>query len=816
MTDSQKTHSAGALETSVTAMQSTLGASLAAACFAGTFAAGAQAQEAPILLPTVEVETTAIPTASATPSRPARAAAPQVCTPELAGTPVCAAQEAEEARLQAEAAARAFAEAKANAGSSQFADPNAPFKANALSNSRLQGDPQGISRTVTAITQEVLETTGTTSVREIARSTPGMSLGFGEGGNAFGDNIYIRGFKANNDIYKDGIRDPGISVSETFNTEQVEIVKGPAGTLGGRGTTGGAIDIVSKSPQDIDFTRSITEVTSAGTVRQTLDVNRTIGDRTQLRFNGLLQDGAVAGRDEVYDDRQGLAFAVKHKVNDALTLEADYSKTMISQMPDWGVPSLGDDGGPVTEYGVDRDTFYGVVGRDYQDVEQQLATAKASYEFGNGMVLTNTLRKARSVNDYVLTAPSSFYDNDSDDIADWETGLSFKSRYQVTDVLANVTEFSGSAALGGLTHDFVIGLSYNREEVETRGYSGLTSEDYEAPDGRRGCIVSVVDPDPIAAGCWSGEAPVLGDRSTQTDVKTTSVYLQDSVALSERLTVNGGLRVDRYEISRDGFSWGGDPYSYARTDTMFNWNLGASYAWSDALNLYAAVATSTNPMGQEIAAGGGFYGGLDDAGQLLDPETNTSIELGAKYAIHDDLLFTAALFQTTKDNARETQGRGADAVTTSELKYRMRGIELGIAGQITDRLAVFGGATLMDSEVLNSVNPDNIGASISNVAHNQFSLLATYDVTENWMVGARTTYTGGRDLGSGIANGNTLPDAFVVDFMTEFDLSDTTTLKAGVTNAFDETVYDAAYRSGTPFTYVAPGREISLSLEMKF
>lgn len=59
-------------------------------------------------------------------------------------------------------------------------------------------------RTVTAITQEALETTGTTSVRELARSTPGISLGFGEGGNSFGDNIYIRGFKANNDTYTDG------------------------------------------------------------------------------------------------------------------------------------------------------------------------------------------------------------------------------------------------------------------------------------------------------------------------------------------------------------------------------------------------------------------------------------------------------------------------------------------------------------------------------------------------------------------------------------------------------------------------------------
>ena len=232
---------------------------------------GASAQDTDlIILPTVEVETTeeARPVRKPAKSKPAprraakpRVAAPAVCTPALAGTAVCAPQEAAEREAQELAAATALAAAKAAAGGSSYADPNSPFKANSLANSRMPGPLKDTPRTVTAITQEVLETTGTTSVREIARSTPGISLGFGEGGNSFGDNIYIRGFKANNDVYTDGVRSPGTGVAETFNTEQVEVTKGPAGTVGGRGTTGGALDIISKSPQDIDFTRIVTTVT---------------------------------------------------------------------------------------------------------------------------------------------------------------------------------------------------------------------------------------------------------------------------------------------------------------------------------------------------------------------------------------------------------------------------------------------------------------------------------------------------------------------------------------------------------------------------
>ncbi|WP_295512207.1 TonB-dependent receptor [uncultured Sulfitobacter sp.] len=790
---------------------------------------GASAQDTDlIILPTVEVETTeeARPVRKPAKSKPAprraakpRVAAPAVCTPALAGTAVCAPQEAAEREAQELAAATALAAAKAAAGGSSYADPNSPFKANSLANSRMPGPLKDTPRTVTAITQEVLETTGTTSVREIARSTPGISLGFGEGGNSFGDNIYIRGFKANNDVYTDGVRSPGTGVAETFNTEQVEVTKGPAGTVGGRGTTGGALDIISKSPQDIDFTRIVTTVTDASTVRQTIDTNKVINDRVQLRFNGLLQDGAVAGRDVVTDDREGAAMAVRFKATEALILEGNLSYTKIEQTPDWGVPFVNNADlgvvGPVTEYGVDRTTFYGVPGRDFQTVEETVGTAKAQYSFGNGLTLTNTLRLSKSTNDYVLTAPSRLIDNDSANPEDWQVGLSFKSWNQETDVIANVLELAGERYFGGANHKFVFGLAASREEIEKRSYSNLSSEDYLPPSGQNGCTVDAINPDPIAEGCWSGEQPQLGTDVTATTVKTTSLYALDTVTLSDRLKVNGGVRVDIYDIERSGIS-GGTAYTLARDDVMFNWNLGTTYALSDRLNVYGAAATSTNPAGQELEAGGGFYGGLDTNGSGLAPEKNTSLELGAKFSFSPDLLLTAALYQTTKDNAREDIGPRGATVTSDTLKYRIRGLELGVAGKVNDRLSLFGGANFMNSKILESADSDNVGLSVANVAHEQINILATYQVTDKLMLGGRVNYQGAIDLGSTAANGRSLPDAWTFDLLGEYEVADNATLKMGITNVADTIVYDAAYRSGTPFTYVAPGREISVSYEMKF
>ncbi|MEM5470299.1 TonB-dependent siderophore receptor [Hoeflea sp. AS60] len=803
-----------------------LSATVAAACFVavGTHHVLAQDGET-IVLPTVEVETTQQqePAAAAAAAKQQAAAsrrAAQRAAAANAQRQADAAAALEEANKRAEAeavaAAQAAAKAKEIARGNPYADPDAPFKSDRLANSRLPGSIADTPRTVTAIGKEVLEATGMTSVREIARTTPGISLGFGEGGNSFGDNIYIRGFKANNDLYVDGVRDSGVSVHETFNTEQIEVIKGPAGTVGGRGTTGGALDIVSKKAKDISFFDSSTTYTSAKTKRATIDYNHAFNEQIQIRMNGLIQDGNVAGRDNVEDDRRGFAGAATIKPTDQFTIEADIAHTVINQTPDWGVPYVSNNGGPVTEYGVDRATFYGVVGRDYQDVTQTVGTIKTIYELNESMKLSNTARFSHSINDYVLTAPSSLSTNGSSNINDWKVSLSFKSRYQKTDVFSDVLEMTGETSLGGVSHTYVTGLSYSDERVNTRSYQNLQSEDYNPPAGQRGCTVSVVNPNPIAEGCWSGGAPVLGTSATTTRVRSTSLYGLDTIELSDHWLINGGVRVDFYDNKRSSGTT-----DLSRKDTLFNWNAGVTYKPWESTSLYAAIASSSNPSGQEIAAGGSFYGGLDNGGALLAPERNMSYEVGVKYEYNDNLLLTAALFRTVKSNAREDydpDGRNGPAATQylDTLKYSMTGVEVGVSGNLTDRISLFGGAVLMDSKILKSVDAAEVGKDIANIAHQQFSLLGTYKYNDKLTLGARVNYAGGRNLGSVSANGNTLPDYTTLDLLATYQFSENAELQFNVSNVTDATYYDSGYRSGSPFTYVAPGREFSFNLKAKF
>lgn len=750
--------------------------------------AGQMTGEEIILLPTVEVETSAPAAGPVSPKRRKPAAA--------AATPVAAAP----------APVSAPAEPAAGSGGlSPYADPKAPYRAVGSANSLLSQPLSQTARSVEAVTSTVLADKNATSVRELARTTPGLTLGTGEGGNAFGDVLFIRGFKATNDVYIDGIRDAGAALRETFNTEQVEIAKGPSGSIAGRGATGGAVNVVTRKPQNEDFLASETTLGLSNLVRQSIDWNKVWDDRFRTRVNAMAQTSEVAGRDGIADDRLGLALAAEYDLTDRLTLSLDAHHLEMSGTPDWGIPWIA--GGPATEtIGLDRATTYTVAGRDFQDGAQDIATLGLAYEISPDLTVTNRTRLGRTGIDYVVSVPSGAKLLGDDWIL---SSLSAKSTWQLSETRSNTTELRYGFSTGALRHDLVAGIALSREDVTQRSYTGAISEDFSG-SGVTGSacrdLVWVVNPD--TSVCWPEGSTLTLGAPRLTQVETASAYITDTIQLSDRLTLNLGLRWDDYDIRRSGVSGSPPtPFSYERKDLLFTWNAGLTYRVNDRGMVYLAAATSANPMGQELDAGGGDYAGLDGPGTLLDPERNRALELGTKWDL-GSLSLTAAAFETLKSGARE--GSAATG------KYRVRGLEFGIAGNLTDRLSVHGGASLMQSEVLESATAENVGKELANIAHEQVNLLAKYDLSERWSIGGQATWRGTMNLGGIAANGNTLPEFWRFDALAEYDLGNGRVLAMRVDNLLDKTYYDAAYRSGSPFVYVAPGRTASISLSLKF
>ena len=262
----------------------------------------AQSSDEPLLLPGIEVETSEPQAAKPKPQpakkRAAATPAPRA-TPAPAPAPVVA---------EAPVAAAPAAPVAGENGLSPYANPEAGYQAVQSGNSLLTQPLVDTPRTVTAVTQEVLRDKNATSVRELARTTPGITLGTGEGGNAFGDVLFIRGFRSSNDVFIDGVRDSGVAVRETFMAEQVEITKGPSGSIGGRSTTGGAVNLVTKKAQDTDFVKTTTTFGTADLARQEVDWNKVWNDRFKTRIGAVAQVSDVAGRDggahRVFDERE--------------------------------------------------------------------------------------------------------------------------------------------------------------------------------------------------------------------------------------------------------------------------------------------------------------------------------------------------------------------------------------------------------------------------------------------------------------------------------------------------------------------------------
>lgn len=167
-------------------------------------------------------------------------------------------------------------------------EPGAAYKAKTSGDERRVKPLAETPATITVLTQQQLLDTGRTDLREILRTQPGITLGTGENGNAFGDRYIIRGQEARSDVFVDGLRDPGMTVRESFATEQVEITKGPSATFAGRGATGGAVNSITKqATTDADFTKLSAGVGTDDFYRLTLDANHAFSDDTALRVNLL-------------------------------------------------------------------------------------------------------------------------------------------------------------------------------------------------------------------------------------------------------------------------------------------------------------------------------------------------------------------------------------------------------------------------------------------------------------------------------------------------------------------------------------------------
>jgi catecholate siderophore receptor len=751
----------------------------------------------------------------------------------------------------------------------RYADPAAPYKGDRLQASGKFPEPLlNTPKTVTVLTKDIIEDKNATTLKQAILSTAGVTLGSGEGGNAFGDRFFIRGFDARNDVFIDGVRDPGVSVRENFFTEQIEILRGPASSFAGRGTTGGAINIVTKEAQtDKSFYNMDTTFGTDQTKRITLDVNQVVSPTFSVRAGGLFQDADVAGRNYVTDDRSGAFVATKWTPVDAVKITTDYIHTDLHGISDFGVPYYrpgattsssnqlfsSTAGGPYPDYGVNRNNFYGFLDRDFFQVQQDIGTVNTEVHITPDLVLSDKVRVSHSLNNYIGTLPES--PSAPVPLSAATLTANPQSRYQTTDVLANQTEATYKFNTGDFKHTLLGGIELDKETSSIDKYTGLSSELVTGtPFTGSGSVAGQSVFSPGYNFTPFNTTPTLAGLPTKLEIDTASAYVLDTVNYRDLIILNGGVRYDDYRLNTSGYGTVNGASLFGTQAAEFglpNFNVGITLKPLPNGSVYAAYATSSNPVGAEFDGASSAYGGVapvlaGNPNQIFGPEKNQAAEVGTKWELFDrHLLLTAAWFQTNKENAREAFNVTAATQTAAcpypagvtgnvsciiaGSAYYVRGIDLGVGGKITDKWSVFGGLVLMQSAVTKSNVPaanmpqpllytTNVGLPLANVAHQSFSMLSKYQLTDIWELGGQAVYRskvyGGQLLAAN--EGTSIPSYWRFDAFVEAKIDKNWKVKLYVNNITNKLYYDALYQSAAPFVQEAPGRAAYLVLSARY
>ncbi len=644
------------------------------------------------------------------------------------------------------------------------------------------------------------------NLNDALRSIPGVTIGAGE--TSFqGNNAFLRGFTTRNDQFLDNLRDYGYFYRDTFNDESIEVYKGPSSVLFGRGSTGGVIHRVSKSPQDDSF--AVAEIIGGveGTRRATLDANLggLAGGSAAFRLNAVAHRSEIEDRDFSAAERWGVAPSFTLGLGGPTTFTLSYYHQEENNLPDYGVPwfpgTLANPGAPAA---VERSNYYGFT-NDFFDTNVDLGTARLTHKFNESLEVRVRSRVSHNTRRFryseaiiptstpqgtpleTITAPVNLFEGFSTD----------EFRQIQSDVL-------WTFETGGLKHTLIAGAETGFEGSEPVYFTNTNVP-----------AISIVAPVTVF---YDSSVSQFVRLRADSEAQSIGVYAVDTIEISDRLSVIAGLRWDRFEADYQstGFNAAGDGVQSTvvdRVDKDISWRGAIVWEPIDALHLYAAYGNSFNPSGEGIE---GFISAGRSVAQgniNLDPETAESYEIGAKYALFGGAgLLTVSAFRTDKNNVRVPDPT-TPGFNSLGGRQRVDGAEIELTADL-ERLRLRGGYTFLDSKTLES-SPAGplVGQPLILTPRHQGVASVWYDLTPAFSVGVSglgmTQRLGQNTPGSFLV----APGFVIVDLGFGWQVSDAARIRLNVTNLFDKLYYEQLHP-----VHVVPGagRTGTASLTLTF
>lgn len=679
-------------------------------------------------------------------------------------------------------------------------------------------------QTVNVVTQQVIQEQRLLTMEDALRTVPGITFGAGEGGNQ-GDTPIVRGFAARGDMFRDGLRDPGWYTRDMFSSDRVEVYKGPSGFAFGRGSTGGAINTVSKLPQATTFVNGTVSGVSSGGYRADVDANGAQGNLSG-RLAAMYQDIPVQDRNHIFARRWGVAPSIKAEFTPDTRGIFSYIYQGEDGVPDYGHrylpgPVRNSTTGAMTNPGyfgngaatppmpVPRQVFYGVAGgplADRQITNTHIATAQFEHDFSDTLRISNATRYVGVNRMARPTAPrgEAQVDNVSAITPGYPVELMTIGRQHfetVTDntLVINQTDLTGKFWTGGLEHTFTLGAVASQQTRDQMRANYCTPTDVA-------CRTNAFAPvDTTYGGPNNGFG--LPNRTVSTDY---GVYGFDQIKFNEYFELLGSIRYDDFRTTYTNLA-AVPPASQRlnRADQMVAWRVGGVFHPTHSSSIYAAYGVSNNPAAE--------FDVLSDAdnnaaNSTLAPERNTTVEVGAKAdVLNGRLTLSGAVFRIEKTNLRIPIDPASNTALVLGGLARVDGVEVGAAGKITDKWGLFAGYSYLNSKIVNTTDLAQLGNQLPQTPPHNFTLWTTYELTPLWTVGGGATYAA-RTF-SNIQNTNYVPNYWKLDLMTSYKVTRDSMLQLNIYNLTDE-LYYAQYYAG--HAVPAAGRTAMLTYRYSF
>src|ERR1700733_5088826 len=669
------------------------------------------------------------------------------------------------------------------------------------------GEPQmlpGVEVTGTAIQSghDISQSMDTVDAKELAeqhltllqdalRNVPGVTLNAGEGGG-HGDSINLRGLSIPDSFFLDGVRDIGQYQRDTFNSEAIAVLLGPASALFGRGSTSGIINSVSKQPQLAPLADLSVSAGQADLWRGTGDFNLPLGEATASRIALMDQRNGVMERDQVFYRRYGIAPTLAFGIETPTRLTLSYFKEEENNLPDYGIPFA--DGAPAR---VDRNNFYGLVNYDRTRTNTNIGTIRFEHDFNDDVTFSDSLRYANYGFEYLVTG--SFLGNDfvpspppGTPLTDIEVSRDQPSSAGTTSLAINRTDVTAKFDVGGFKNTLTGGFELSKEQSNvTRFENGLADI---AP-------TPILSPDPFNTPP-TPLTPYSNPKGRGSDV---SAYAMDSLALGSHWDVDAGLRWDRFDSS---FSEAYSGTGFSRTDVFVSPRASVIFKPDDAQSYYVSYGTSYNPVIEYLI--------VAPSDQSLAPEKNSTAELGAKLKVLGGRAeVTGALFDTRVHNARISD---PDDPTVQQMPFdqEVKGAEIGINGYVTRIWEITANYTHLNDRITATADPLSLGKWAPNTPHDAFNLWNTAEPTAAWTLGGGLTAVSHRYADTENTAG--VPAYVVFNAMTSFEVNEHLKLQLTLNNVTNKLYFTSIYYTGIAENHALPsaGRTLIATASYRF